>query len=98
MKHTHTPDTTRFLLVCRAELLVYRGQLDASDLPLDGLTQLGNGWRFAVTLKSAFHLSPVTCLWGDVRLGVWGVVLVVCVSVSMSGLLFSVGVCVCVTC
>jgi len=29
---------------------------------------------------------------GGVRLGVWGVVLVVCVSVS--GVLFSVGVCV----
>jgi len=35
---------------------------------------------------------------GGVRLGVWGVVLVVCVcvSVSVSGVLFSVGVCVCV--
>jgi len=31
---------------------------------------------------------------GSVRLGVWGVFLVVCVSVS--GVLFSVGVCVCV--
>jgi len=29
-----------------------------------------------------------------VRLGVWGVVLVVCVCVSVSGMLFSVGVCV----
>jgi len=33
---------------------------------------------------------------GGVHLGVWGVVLVVCVSVS--GVWFSVGVCVCVTC
>ena len=32
---------------------------------------------------------------GGVRLGVWGVVLVVCVYVSVSGVLFSVGVCVC---
>jgi len=32
---------------------------------------------------------------GGVRLGVWGVVLVVCVCVSVSGVLFSVGVCVC---
>ena len=32
---------------------------------------------------------------GGVRLGVWGVVLVVCVCVSMSGVLFVVGVCVC---
>jgi len=31
---------------------------------------------------------------GGVRLGVWGVVLVVCVCVSVSGVLFSVGVCV----
>ena len=30
-----------------------------------------------------------------VRLGVWGVVLVVCVCVSVSGVLFSDGVCVC---
>jgi len=37
-------------------------------------------------------------LLGGVRLGVWGVVLVmcVCVCVSASGVLFSVGVCVCV--
>jgi len=31
---------------------------------------------------------------GSVRLGVWGVALVVCVYVSVSGVLFSVGVCV----
>jgi len=35
---------------------------------------------------------------GGLRLGVWGVVLAVCVCVSVSGVLFSVGVCVCVTC
>jgi len=35
---------------------------------------------------------------GGVRLGVWGVVLVVCVCVYVSGVLFSGGVCVCVTC
>ena len=33
---------------------------------------------------------------GVVRLGVWGVVLVVCMCVSVSGVLLSVGVCVCV--
>ena len=32
---------------------------------------------------------------GRCSFGVWGVVLVVCVCVSVSGLLFSVGVCVC---
>jgi len=32
---------------------------------------------------------------GGVRLGGWDVVLVVCVCVSVSGMLFSVGVCVC---
>ena len=32
---------------------------------------------------------------GSVQLGVWGVVLVVCVCESVSGVLFSVGVCVC---
>jgi len=31
---------------------------------------------------------------GGVRLGVWGVLLVMCVCVSVSGVLFSVGVCV----
>jgi len=36
--------------------------------------------------------SVVKCLWG---VFVWGVVLVVCVCVSVSGVLFSVGVCVC---
>jgi len=38
--------------------------------------------------------SVVKCLGGGVCVGVWGVALVVCVSVS--GVLFSVGVCVCV--
>ena len=38
--------------------------------------------------------SVVKCLWGVFVWGVWGVVLVVCVSVS--GVVFSVGVCVCV--
>jgi len=33
---------------------------------------------------------------GGVRLGSWSVVLVVCVCVSVSGVLFSVGVCMCV--
>ena len=33
---------------------------------------------------------------GGVRLGVWGVVLVVCVCVTVLAVLFSVGVCVCV--
>ena len=37
--------------------------------------------------------SVVKCLWEVFVLGVWGVVLVVCVSVS--GVLFPVGVCVC---
>jgi len=39
--------------------------------------------------------SVVKCV-GGVRSGVWGVVLVVCVRVSVSGVLFSVGLCVCV--
>ena len=36
--------------------------------------------------------SVVKCLW---EVFVWGVVLVVCVCVSVSGVMFSVGVCVC---
>jgi len=36
--------------------------------------------------------SVVKCLW---EVFVWGDVLVVCVCVSVSGVLFSVGVCVC---
>jgi len=36
--------------------------------------------------------SVVKCLW---EVFVWGVVLVVCVCVSVSGMLFSVGLCVC---
>jgi len=38
--------------------------------------------------------SIVKCLWGVFVLGICGFVLVVCVCVSVSGVLFSVGVCV----
>jgi len=47
-------------------------------------------YMFTYSLKRA-PSSAVKCLWG-VRLGVWGVVLVVCACVSVSGVLFSVGV------
>ena len=40
------------------------------------------------------HQSPVAV--GGVRLGVWGVVLVLCVCVGVGGVVLSV--CVCVTC
>ena len=42
-------------------------------------------------------LTQTNGLTRGVRLGVWGVVLVVCVCVSVSGVLFSL-MCVCVTC
>jgi len=48
-------------------------------------------WEVARTVVAP-PSSVVKCLWGGVRLGVWGLVLVVCVS----RVLFSVGVCVCV--
>jgi len=49
-------------------------------------------WEVARTVVAP-PSSVVKCLW---EVFVWGVVLVVCVRVSVSGMLFSVGVCVCV--
>jgi len=40
-------------------------------------------------------LSVVKCLWGGVRLGFWGVVLVVCVCVGVGGVVVCRCVCVC---
>jgi len=44
------------------------------------------------------HLRALLRVCGTCSFGGWGVVLVVCVCVSVSGVLYSVGVCVCVTC
>jgi len=51
-------------------------------------------WEVARTVVAA-PSSVVQCLW---EVFVWGFVLVVCVCVSLSGVLFSVGVCAPVTC
>jgi len=55
-----------------------------------------------VCARGPLHQFPIcvvqVIVLGGVRLGVWGVVLVVCVSVSVSGVMFSVGVYVRVTC
>jgi len=53
-------------------------------------------WEVARTVVAP-PSSVVKCLW-EVFVGGWGVVLVVCVCVLVSGVLFPVGVCVCVTC
>ena len=44
---------------------------------------------------SSRHLRALLSVVGGVRLGVWGLVLVVCMCVTVSGVLFTVGVCVC---
>ena len=51
-------------------------------------------WEVARTVVAS-PSSVVKCVW---EVFVWGVVLVVCVCVSVSGVVFSLGVCVCVTC
>jgi len=49
--------------------------------------------------RCLYHPPCIVTLTGDAKclweVFVWGVVLVVCVCVSVSGVLFSVGVCVC---
>jgi len=49
-----------------------------------------HAWEVARTVFAP-PSSVVKCLW---EVLVWGVVLVVCVCVSVSGVVFSVGVCV----
>ena len=46
---------------------------------------------------NTFPSSVVKCLWEVFAWG-FGVLLLSCACVSVSGVLFSVGVCVCVTC
>jgi len=57
------------------------------DLPEKGMELM------LILSNTSRHLRALLSVCGRCSLGVWGVVLVVCVSV-----LFSVGVCVCVTC
>jgi len=72
------------------------GRGDIGVNPIRALRRLSSG-SHTPTWEYVFTLERCECevIVGGVRLGVWGVVLVVCVCVSVSRVLFSVGVCVC---
>ena len=63
--------------------------LDCEPLTLTSARPPTRAWDVARTVVAP-PSSVVKCLW---EVFVWGVVLVVCVCVSVSGVLFSVGVC-----
>ena len=91
--HTHTHTHAQPTLRSNHPFHVSIRPRRTSTLPLT-LTSAWpptRAWEVARTVVAP-PSSGVKCLW---EVFVWGVVLVVCVCVSVSGVLFSVGVCVC---